>query len=970
MSQVVARAALVSLLTAFAVPSVAQGPASTYSGQRIADVQVLVERQPSAERALLDLIETRAGELLSLAEVRESITHLYSLGRFQDIQVDATASAAGIGLRYNLVPLHHVESVNFTGTLGLSEGLLRRRMSERYGATPAVGRAADVARLLEQVYANYGYFKPTITPRAAELHDPDRTILTFDINAGLRTLIGRIVLSGQPRASHGAVLNDLDVATGQPYEREKLQRHLNEYVADLKKARYYQASANHTAQLSPDQRTADLTIDIQSGPRIRVSVQGDALPRDRLDDLVPVEREGSVDEDLREDSAQRIRDFRHSRGHWKADVRVDERQVGEELEIVFTVRRGPVYQVAGIEVTGTSAVPLTDIRPLISLSEGDVFIASNLDAAVGAIRTLYRTRGFAWADVKSTLTEVGLSGEGRVRVSIAVSEGPRALVGEVTMNGAKQVPEAELRQVVKLGPGMPWYDAAAAADRDAILLEYLNRGFAGVEVLATPAVSAERTRVDLLFDIREGQQSIVDHILVVGNRRTDEDLIRREILLRPGAPLGLHDLIESRRRLSALGLFRRVNITELAHGGVARRDVVVTVEESSVTNLGYGGGVEVIRRLREGPTGEAEEQFELAPRAFFEIGRRNLGGRNRSVNLYTRVSFSPRDQPGEPELDGRGFGFNEYRVVGTYREPRAFGWNADLTLLGAAEQGDRTSFNFTRRGVTVEFVRRLTPTLRGSVRYTLGTTRTFDERLTERDQATIDRLFPELRLSSFSGAVVRDTRDDLVEPGRGAFLSAEGTVAARALGGQVGFMKSYVQGSWFTRVPRASRVVFASRAAAGLADGFQREVPVLDEEGTPIPGETDIIEDLPASERFFAGGDNTIRGFALDTVGAPNTISVQGFPKGGNAVLILNAELRVRVWREFGAAFFVDGGNVFDRVTEFDISELRSSAGFGVRYRSPLGPIRLDLGFNMDRRELGGRKEAGSVLHFSIGQAF
>ena len=100
---------------------------------------------------------------------------------------------------------------------------------------------------------------------------------------------------------------------------------------------------------------------------------------------------------------------------------------------------------------------------------------------------------------------------------------------------------------------------------------------------ANPVVSSDRTRVDLVFDIREGPQTIVDHIIVVGNRRTDEELIRREIQLRSGAPLGLQDLIESRRRLTSLGLFRRVSITELAHGGAKRRDMVITVEESPVT---------------------------------------------------------------------------------------------------------------------------------------------------------------------------------------------------------------------------------------------------------------------------------------------------------------------------------------------------------------------------------------------------
>lgn len=950
------------------VPCLAQAPADTFAGRTISSVAVLVERRPVDEPALAELIETRRGEPLSLAEVRESISHLYSLGRFQDIQVDAADSGSGVEVRYNLVPLHHVERVTFKGTFGLSEGLLRRTMSDRFGATPPVGRAAEVVRLLEQLYADHGYFQPAIRPVATELHDPDRTLLDFEIDAGPQALVGRIVLSGQPRATHQAVLAKLGVAEGRPYERALLQRRLNEYVEDLKKQRYYQASANHTAVLSQDRRTADLTIELQSGPLVRVTFQGEALPADRIKQLIPIERERSADEDLREDSAQRIRDYLRAQGHWKADVTVEERATPEQLEIVFTIRKGPVYRVADLEITGATSIPLAEVRPLLQLEVGDVFVADRLDAGVAAIRQLYRSRGFAWVDVTRALTEVGLSGEGRVRPSVAIKEGARALVGEVSISGAEKVRENELRPLIKLRTGMPWHDPVAAGDRESILVEYLNRGFAAVEVVATPVVSADRSRVDLLFSIREGPQMLVGHVLVVGNRRTDEDVIRREILLRPGAPLGLQNLIESRRRLSALGLFRRVNITEVAHGGAERRDVVITVEEAALTNLGYGGGLEISRVLRESaPDGGAEERVDFAPRGFFEIGRRHLGNKNRSVNLYTRLSVRFTEGSSDPAAEDDGVRFGEYRVVGTFREPRPFNWNAEFILTGAAEQGERASFNFKRRGTNAELLRRWTPSLRSSFRYSLGTTEIFGARLEPRDQATIDRLFPQVRLSAFSGAVARDTRDDGVDPTRGSFLSAEATLAARALGGQVGFVKSYVQGFWFGRLPGARGVVFATRAATGLADGFPRTAQGLDENGNPVQT---AIEDLPASERFFAGGDNTIRGFALDTVGAPNTINPQGFPKGGNAVVIMNAELRIPVWRNVGAAVFVDGGNVFDRVTEFDAGELRGSAGFGLRYRSPIGPVRLDLGFKMDRRETVDGRERPSQLHFSIGQAF
>jgi outer membrane protein assembly factor BamA len=404
-----------------------------------------------------------------------------------------------------------------------------------------------------------------------------------------------------------------------------------------------------------------------------------------------------------------------------------------------------------------------------------------------------------------------------------------------------------------------------------------------------------------------------------------------------------------------------VRITELTHGSSNRHDVLVTVEESPATTFGYGGGLEATQRSLQGEGGQAEEQIEFAPRGFFDIGRRNLFGANRSVSLYTRVSLRSRNPSSDVET-ATALGFREYRVVGTYRQPRWFGPN-DLTVSAVVEQGARTSFNFARRGTNVDVVRQLTPSLRLSGRYSFSSTRTFDEQLSEEDQSTIDRLFPRVRLSGFSGAVARDTRDDLLDPTRGMFVSGEGTVAARALGGQVGFMKTYLQVFSFHRLPRTQRVILAARASLGLADGFEQEV-----EGT-----SEIVEDLPASERFFAGGDTTIRGFALDRVGTtgPNgTISTNGFPTGGNAVLILNGELRFPLKGDFGAVAFVDGGNVYRRVTEFDLGDLRSAAGLGLRYRSPFGPIRFDVGFKMARRVLGGELEPRAAFHFSLGQAF
>ena len=192
----------------------------------------------------------------------------------------------------------------------------------------------------------------------------------------------------------------------------------------------------------------------------------------------------------------------------------------------------------------------------------------------------------------------------------------------------------------------------------------------------------------------------------------------------------------------------------------------------------------------------------------------------------------------------------------------------------------------------------------------------------------------------------------------------------------MGFFKSFLTAQLFRTLPRLRGTVFAANVRLGMAAGFVRIVvqtdldglPVLDESGQPV---MKVVTDLPASERFFAGGDTTVRGFALDQLGTPDTIDKDGFAIGGNALLILNGELRIPVRGSIGLVGFLDAGNVFSRTTEIDLGEIRTAAGFGVRYRSPVGPIRIDVGFKLDRHDLApGVREKPFALHISLGQAF
>jgi outer membrane protein assembly factor BamA len=227
-----------------------------------------------------------------------------------------------------------------------------------------------------------------------------------------------------------------------------------------------------------------------------------------------------------------------------------------------------------------------------------------------------------------------------------------------------------------------------------------------------------------------------------------------------------------------------------------------------------------------------------------------------------------------------------------------------------------------------------------------------------------------VRLSSFSLSVLRDTRNDQIDPTKGQYFSGYGQIAARALGGEVGFFKSFFRASGFKQLPNTRGTVLAGNAFFGLATGF----PQQDTAGrTIVDANGEPARDLPQSERFYAGGDTTMRGFYPDQLGVrhtpalpSDTIDANGFPLGGNAELLFNVELRVPLWSKFETHGFLDTGNVFRRAVDLDLREFRSAVGFGVLYKSPFGPLRFDLGFKVNPQP----GESLTAFFVTFGRAF
>jgi outer membrane protein assembly complex protein YaeT len=932
---------------------------------------VAVEIDGSAENAadVRALLETQVGELLAMSDVRESVFHLASVGRYDEVVVEGRPDGGGVALGYRLVTTRRITGMDFTGTLGVPARRLRQALGTRPLGVPTEDRLRGAERALRSVYESLGYFNARVTASMVAPGARVRSVLVFDVNAGPRARIATVDVqsNGWSRAE---ALDRLGLAPGDPWDAPALEARAQAAVAALREQGRYASTISWDVRRRDDGQLVDVTIDAAIGPLVELTFDSPDVAARRLRELVPIEREGSVDEDLLEDSKRLIERYLHDEGYARAVVDYARVELDGRVRIAFQIARGPRFEVERVVIEGVGAARLADVQALVALDAGAPFSDEALAASAASVAEYYRVRGFTTVRVETSISEGSAGPDDATRSvlpRLVVHEGPVTLVGPIVLNGVVSVEEEELRRLMGLRTGTPFYAPQLVADRNAMAAYYLNRGYRDVRVDAIPRPAPETGALEIVFEITEGPQYVVGHVLVAGYARTDPSTIRRELNLVQGAPLGADDLAEAQRRLNALGLFRRVRVEELPQPGRLMTDIAVTVEEAPATSIGYGIGVEGGRRLVRDPS-QAEgalERVEISPRGFFEVGRRNLWGKNRSISLFTR--FSLRDRGGSEDSTQDDSSFYEFRVVGTYREPRAFGTEADVQVSGFVEQGVRSSFNFARQGVNAETARQLRRQTTLVGRYGFGKTRLFDQRLVAEEKPVVDRLFPQVRLSTLSGVIVRDTRDDPLDPASGYVANVEGDLSARSLGSEVGFVKAFAQGFVYRELPGALRVVLAGGARVGLATAFGVDTRP-DESGQPVEVE---VKDLPASERFYAGGSTTVRGYALDRLGDDATIDSDGFPQGGNALVIVNGELRFPIWRALGGVVFVDAGNVFARAGDLDLSSIKASAGTGVRYRSPIGPIRVDLGVKLDPRTFANQQREGRwEVHVSLGQAF
>jgi outer membrane protein insertion porin family len=678
------------------------------------------------------------------------------------------------------------------------------------------------------------------------------------------------------------------------------------------------------------------------------------------------------------------------------------------VEVIhYSIERGERHRLVGIEITGNHYFSTELLQGRLQIygaafgSQGR-FSRKLVESDRQSMSDLYQANGFLDAKVEGETLDNYKGKEGDLFIRFTIDEGPQTRVASIAIEGVHAFPEEELMGVIGSTQGQPYSDFNVATDRDNILALYFNEGFPEASFTSTaervaPAITGvkngdgsvgarEKTGkkeereeekaskpkivqaepVRLVYHITEGPQRRVRRILLSGYVHTRPGAIRREIKLKPGEPLREGDVVESQRRLYNLGIFNRVTIEpQNPNGSDPNKDIVTQVEEAKRYTIAYGGGFEVQRLASTtDPTGG---QIQAAPRGILEVSKLNLTGRADSLSLKLRGST----------LQGRA-------LLG-YSAPNAFA-NPHFSFQGTAfaeKTRDINTFTATRYEGSVQLTEQVTPLTTLLYRYAFRKVLVSSLKIASAEIPLFEQ--PTL-VSQFGVTWFRDARDNPAEATKGTFNSADLSIADTGIGSSASFLRFFFQNSTYYPIKR--RFSFARSVRFGILEPYKETVSLsfspCPTSATPPPATVPVI--IPLPERFFAGGGTSLRSFALNQAGPRDPCS--GFPVGGQALLVFNQEFRFPmhlpyIGTRLGGAIFYDAGNVYSRLSRIsfratlprptftsmpdpanptgppltncvtncsnELNYLSHTIGFGVRYATPVGPIRIDLGYQINR---------------------
>ncbi len=882
-------------------------------GKNIVVLEISGAEVSSWEMAALVPIE--AGDAFSPEKVREGVLNLHRTGLYERVDVQLMTVPDGVAVRYVVVPRKWLEEVDFEGNLALSDNELLRKVSFRRNEEVTEERLANNAQRLRDYYRYRGYPGTKVAYRIQTGKD-NRTQVTFEVKEGDGLTISRIELNGDPGFSRIKLLSIIASAPGGRYDGERVEKDLRKLRERFRESFHLDPDISYTFQRAGDfPNSVVLSFQVDRGPLTVLSVQiEDPEEQKRIQRRLKkvflaadtVEKAKSV---MAEELTLRYR----SQGYpfvnltWQEDI-----SNPSIHKISLSLDPGLRTYIEGIEVNGVEFLTAERQNAALGMEIGSPFVKSRLDEGVQYLLREYRHEGFVdvEAEVKP-LNFTASNGHQEVQLTILLQEGERIILKRLEVSGGPYTGEM-VKELMNVQEGEGYVPEFIETGREAILQKLGTDGYLYAAVSVQEPRTVDEGEVEVTLEIKEGPKVRLGSIIITGNENVSPRIIRLALDLKRGNVITRDEILKAQKRIYELGVMSSVDV-QLADPDVPQeqKDLMVMVRERPRYVVGFRLGYGSEDKLR----GSASLTY------------RNVGSMARKLTVRGKKSEIERS------------------TTLLYYHPWYFSKPIDLTLSLVDLLEERESYTRDSLSIATDFIRAMSERTEIRLGYSFEGLRlrnvSPDAQLSSDDVGETD-------IAAVVGEIVFDGRDDFLDPRSGILGDLLIEVAAKGLGSKVEYGK--IELALHRYMPVGDGTVLAGLFRTGGVLAYGESVDVI------------------ISKRFFLGGQNSVRGYALDSLGPRDA---NGDPVGGNYMLNANLELRFGLYKTIRGVLFLDSGSVWldqnSIVGEADFA-LRASGGTGLRWSSPIGPLSLDYGYKLNPvdEDLNDRYR----WHFSIGHAF
>jgi len=885
-----------------------------FRGAQIGAIAVLVDNQPGGED-IEKLIAIKPGDVFSLNKINTSIKQIYQTGLFSHVQV-LSEGGESLTLTFLLASQPFSRRIQIQSENKIPQNrLVEQIYSIKEGSPYSEDKLRKAIEELKDALSREGFFQPEVKAFTERIPESAQVDVIFQVLSTRSYLVESVTFEGTIILPEKRLLNKMKTKVGRSYIPSTLQKDLQELQQLYLDQDYRRAEVRSLRQDFNEQHgRIALVLEVIPREKIVIQVLGASVP---LNLIRPIWEAEIFEEWGLDEGEAKIIAYLRKKGFLFCSVASSIEEGHNEIHIIHRISPGQKLKIGDITYRGLEYFTPEQLKnelltldniPLLSRIDG----AQLFDLPI-ELEFLYKTRGFPDTRVEFWFDREGDS----VMPVYHIEEGRQQILSDVNFEGTTLFPQEVLQTQVSSAAGEPYYQPIVQQDIERLQNFYLNEGVRGSTVQAVIEEKNE-DRFDITFQIDEGKKVRVENIVIAGNEVTRASTIRNELRINAGE-LARYDAIrETKRRLEALGIFSEVKIEEIQISPETM-NLFVVVAEGSRTHVSAGVGLETVNE----PRSFEVWNFDVRVRGTAELTRSNVFGTAAQFSLVGQVSI------------------RENRIVASWQQPYFFKIPLETFVNGWWEQEQRTSFRYERQGISLSGVRTFQSQANWTVVPTLKYVRT---KILELDieEDEIDRQFLPYSTTSVGASLLRDRRSNPFNPERGYFFSTAADWAYPLFGAESDFLKLFSRYQHF--LPLGNNLTFSFTSRLGLGSGIM-----------PIP------------ERFFAGGSNSFRGTRYDQLGPKDPST--GKPVGGKALLLFNFEfsfpLTSRIENLYGVLFY-DKGNVFADINSLDMTSLEDALGLGLRYRSPLGPVRLELAWNP-----GATQDDPKVLVFiTIGHIF